>query len=95
MNGSCWESGPPPKDRIDQMSSAERHVVPAGNRDWQRLVISCDYGTVNPMSMGLAGSGTGYGTVSGRAGMTPGPRAAAAPMNSTMKPSAVWQVVSR
>ena len=84
-----------PEGQIYDMFSAERHVAPAGNRDWQRLVISCDYGTVNPMSMGLWGSGTGYGTACGRAGMTPGPRAAAAPMNSTMKPSAVWQGSSR
>ena len=44
-----------PEGQIYDMFSAERHVAPAGNRDWQRLVISCDYGTVNPMSMGLWG----------------------------------------
>lgn len=44
-----------PEGQIYDMFSTERHVAPVGNRDWQRLVISCDYGTVNPMSMGLWG----------------------------------------
>lgn len=85
-----------PEGQIYDMFSAERHVAPAGNRDWQRLVISCDYGTVNPMSMGLWGLWDGVwhrlreSWYDARAeGQPP------APMNSTMKPSAVWRGSSR
>jgi PBSX family phage terminase large subunit len=31
------------------------HVVPTVDRDYTRFYISCDYGTVNPMAMGLWG----------------------------------------
>ena len=44
-----------PEGQIYDMFSPERHVAPAGDHPWQRVVISCDYGTVNPMSMGLWG----------------------------------------
>lgn len=44
---------------IYPMFNKEYHVVPSISRPYERYYISCDYGTVNPMSMGLWGRADG------------------------------------
>lgn len=80
-----------PEGQIYDMFSAERHVAPAGNRDWQRLVISCDYGPSTPSPWGLWGL-WGRGLAPPRESWYDA-RAEGSRLhvNSTMKPSAVWQ----
>ncbi|MFI3325016.1 MAG: PBSX family phage terminase large subunit [Clostridia bacterium] len=44
-----------PQGLIYTMFEKERHVVASGGRVYEKYIISCDYGTVNPTSMGLWG----------------------------------------
>ncbi len=44
-----------PQGLIYTMFDENKHIVESGGRTYERYVISCDYGTVNPTSMGLWG----------------------------------------
>lgn len=63
--------------------------VPVGGME--RWCISCDYGTVNPTSLGLWGCGAECGTGCRSPTMTPGPRGGREPTESTPTPWSGWR----
>jgi PBSX family phage terminase large subunit len=40
---------------IYTMFDPKTHIVPTAERDYKKYMVSCDYGTINPMSIGLWG----------------------------------------
>lgn len=48
-----------PQGLIYTMFSKEKHLVESCDRAYEKYVVSCDYGTVNPTSMGLWGKFAG------------------------------------
>ena len=72
---------------IYTMFNKDFHVVPSVPRPYEKYVMSCDYGTINPTSIGLWGkAGTGCGSIT----MTAARRAASAPMRSTTRSWSAW-----